>query len=122
MARLLTIVFCLFLSQPIYAQSESGHSQGRMILEQLAKYWDRMDPVKKQKWIGITNRYPNMTPLEQQRIQKDILDLDSLTPKQKKEARKIYQKIKNMPQEEKLEIKKKWKKFKRSKFIKKNSK
>ena len=28
-----------------------------------------------------------MTPLEQQRIQKDILDLDSLTPKQKREAR-----------------------------------
>ncbi len=122
MARLLTIAFFIFLSQSTYAQSESGHSEERMILEQLAKYWDRMDPVKKQKWIGITNRYPNMTPLEQQRIQKDILDLDSLTPKQKKEARKIYQKIKNMPQEEKLEIKKKWKKFKRSKFIKKNSK
>ena len=56
MARLLTIAFCLFLSQPIYAQSESGHSQKRVVLEQLAKYWDRMDPVEKQKWIGITNR------------------------------------------------------------------
>ena len=122
MARLLTIVFCLFFSQPIYAQSESGHSQGRMVLEQLAKYWDRMDPVKKQKWIGITNRYPNMTPLEQQRIQKDILNLDSLTPTQRKEARKVYQQIKNMPLEKKLEIKKKWKKFKGSKFLKKNLK
>ena len=122
MARLLTIAFFIFLSQSIYAQSESGHSEERMILEQLAKYWDRMDPAKKQKWIGITKRYPNMTPLEQQLIQKDILDLDSLTSKQKKEARKIYQKIKNMPLEKKLEIKKKWKKFKRSKFIKKNSK
>ena len=73
-----------------------------------------MDPVKKQKWIGITNRYPNMTPLEQQRIQKDILNLESLTPKQRKEARKIYQQIKNMPLETKLEIKKKWKKLKGS--------
>ena len=122
MARLLTIAFCLFLSQPIYAQSESGHSQERVVLEQLAKYWDRMDPVEKQKWIGITNRYPNMTPLEQQRIQKDILNLDSLTPTQRKEARKIYQQIKNMPLEKKLEIKKKWKKFKASKFLKKNLK
>ena len=122
MARLLTIAFFIFLSQSIYAQSESSHSEERMILEQLAKYWDRMDPVKKQKWIGITNRYPNMTPLEQQRIQKDILDLDSLTPKQKKEAQKIYQQIKNMPLEKKLKIKKKWKKFKGSKFIRKNSK
>ena len=122
MTRLLTIVFFIFLSQSIYAQSESGHSEERMILEQLAKYWDRMDPVKKQKWIGITNRYPNMTPLEQQRIQKDILDLDSLTPKQKKEAQKIYQQIKNMPLKKKLKIKKKWKKFKGSKFIRKNSK
>ena len=122
MTRLLTIVFFIFLSQSIYAQSESGHSEERMILEQLAKYWDRMDPVKKQKWIGITNRYPNMTPLEQQRIQKDILDLDSLTPKQKREAQKIYQQIKNMPLEKKLKIKKKWKKFKGSKFIRKNSK
>ena len=122
MARLLTIAFFIFLSQSIYAQSESGHSEERMILEQLAKYWDRMDPVKKQKWIGITKRYPTMTPLEQQRIQKDILDLDSLTPKQKKEARKIYQQIKNMPLEKKLKIKKKWKKFKGSKFIRKNSK
>ena len=122
MARLLTIAFFIFLSQSIYAQSESGHSEERMILEQLAKYWDRMDPVKKQEWIGITTRYPNMTPLEQQRIQKNILDLDSLTPKQKKEARKIYQQIRNMPLEKKLEIKKKWKKFKGSKFIRKNSK
>ena len=122
MARLLTIAFFIFLSQSIYAQSESGHSEERMILEQLAKYWDRMDPVKKQKWIGITTRYPNMTPLEQQRIQKDILNLDSLTPKQKKEAQKIYQQIKNMPLEKKLKIKKKWKKFKGSKFIRKNSK
>ena len=122
MAKLLTIVFCLFLSQPIYAQSESGHSQERMVLEQLAKYWDRMDPVKKQKWIGITNRYPNMTPLEQQRIQEDILNLDALTPKQRKEARNIYQQIKDMPLEKKLEIKKKWKKFKGSKFLKKNLK
>ena len=81
-----------------------------------------MDPVKKQKWIGITNRYPNMTPLEQQRIQKDILNLESLTPKQRKEARKIYQQIKNMPLETKLEIKKKWKKLKGSKFLKKNLK
>jgi len=122
MARLLTIAFFIFLSQSIYAQSESGHSEERMILEQLAKYWDRMDPVKKQEWIGITTRYPNMTPLEQQRIQKDILNLDSLTPKQKKEAQKIYQQIKNMPLEKKLKIKKKWKKFKGSKFIRKNSK
>ena len=122
MARLLTIAFFIFLSQSIYAQSESGHSEERMILEQLAKYWDRMDPVKKQEWIGITTRYPNMTPLEQQRIQKDILDLDSLNPKQKKEAQKIYQQIKNMPLEKKLKIKKKWKKFKGSKFIRKNSK
>ena len=122
MARLLTIAFFIFLSQSIYAQSESGHSEERMILEQLAKYWDRMDPVKKQEWIGITTRYPNMTPLEQQRIQKDILDLDSLTPNQKKEARKIYQQIKNMPLEKKLKIKKKWKKFKGSEFIRKNSK
>jgi hypothetical protein len=81
-----------------------------------------MDPVKKQKWIGITNRYPNMTPLEQQRIQKDILNLESLTPKQRKEARKIYQQIKNMPLETKLKIKKKWKKLKGSKFLKKNLK
>ena len=122
MARLLTIAFFIFLSQSIYAQSESGHSEERMILEQLAKYWDRMDPVKKQEWIGITTRYPNMTPLEQQRIQKDILNLDSLTPKQKKEAQKIYQQIKNIPLEKKLKIKKKWKKFKGSKFIRKNSK
>lgn len=122
MTRLLTIAFCLFLSQPIYAQSESSHSQGRMVLEQLAKYWDGMDPVKKQKWIEITNRYPNMTPLEQQRIQEDILNLDTLTPKQRKEARNIYQQIKNMPLEKKIEIKKKWKKFKDSKFLKKNLK
>jgi SpoVK/Ycf46/Vps4 family AAA+-type ATPase len=122
MTRLLTIAFCLFLSQPIYAQSESSHSQGRVVLEQLAKYWDGMDPVKKQKWIEITNRYPNMTPLEQQRIQEDILNLDTLTPKQRKEARNIYQQIKNMPLEKKIEIKKKWKKFKDSKFLKKNLK
>ena len=87
MARLLTIVFCLFLSQPIYAQSESGHSQKRVVLEQLAKYWDRMDPVKKQKWIEITNRYPNMTPLEQQRIQEGYSKFGRTYSKAKKKSK-----------------------------------
>ena len=49
MTKLITIVFFIFFSQSIYAQSESGHSEERIILEQLAKYWDRMDPVKKRR-------------------------------------------------------------------------
>jgi len=111
MARLLTIAFWLFLTQPIYAQSESGHSlaglssQEKQILAPLAKDWNRMDPAKKQKWLGITKRYPDMTPLEQQRIQTHIRDWDSLTPDQRKQARKKYQKIKNLPPEKRLHIK-----------------
>ncbi|MCH6584852.1 MAG: DUF3106 domain-containing protein, partial [Proteobacteria bacterium] len=74
MARLLTVALWLYFSLPSYAQSELDQSswtglssQEKRTLAPLAKDWDRMDPAKKQKWLGISKRYQSMTPLEQQR-------------------------------------------------------
>ena len=43
--------------------------QQKNILAPLAKDWDELENIRKKKWLGIAERYPNMKPDEQQRMQ-----------------------------------------------------
>ncbi len=87
----------------------------------LAKYWGKMDPSKKQKWITIAKRYPSMTLLEKQNIQKSIQEFISLNPNLIKKIQRKYKEINNVFPERTIKIKKKWKKYKgSSKFKIKN--
>lgn len=62
----------------------------RIALEPLTSEWDRMEGVRKQKWLEIANRYAAMNPDEQQRIQERMRAWIKLTPDQRRVARENY--------------------------------
>ncbi len=70
-----------------------------------------MDAARKKKWLGIAKRYPNMTSLEQQRIQSQMRDWASLTPDQRQQVREKYKNIKQLPPEKHYAIKHKWREY-----------
>ena len=44
-------------------------AQQKTILAPLAGEWDRMENIRRKKWLGIAERYPAMKPDEQRRVQ-----------------------------------------------------
>ena len=52
--------------------------------------WDKMDSVRKQKWLDIGNRFAGMKPDEQQRVHERMREWVKLTPEQRRQARENY--------------------------------
>ena len=65
----------------------------QMILAPLKADWDRLDPERRRKWIGIAKRYPTMKPAQQERVQKRMQAWAKLTPEQRRQARENYKRI-----------------------------
>lgn len=97
------------LRQPAWAELTQEQKQ---ILAPLARDWDKMEAVRKKKWLGIAKRYPTMKPDEQARVQRRIKDWASLTPEQRSQARVRYKSLKTAPPERKEAIKEKWEQYK----------
>lgn len=54
---------------PAHAQPWSRLSpQEQRILSPLQRDWDRLEPQRKDKWRGLAQRYPQMSPPEQERM------------------------------------------------------
>ena len=49
-----------------------------------------MEPVRKQKWLDIANRFASMKPDEQQRMHERMRDWVKLTPEERRLARENY--------------------------------
>jgi hypothetical protein len=62
----------------------------QVALDPLKGEWDRMDAVRKQKWLDIANRYASMKPDEQVRMQERMRDWTRLTPDERRLARENY--------------------------------
>lgn len=82
--------------------------QQKIILAPLASDWDALESYRRKKWIGITQRFPGMTPEEQQRIQGQMQEWTKLTPDQRRQAREKFQTVTQLPAKEKAELKQKW--------------
>ncbi|WP_374565433.1 DUF3106 domain-containing protein, partial [Nitrosomonas sp.] len=82
--------------------------QQQQILEPLAEFWDDMESVRKKKWLGIARRYPNMNPIEQQRVQSQMQSWHLLTAEQRKQARERFRKLEQLPVQKRQEIKQRW--------------
>jgi hypothetical protein len=119
MARpLLAVALWLCLLVPAHVLAESGepawvrlNSQQKQVLSPLAQNWDGMDAAGKKKWLSIAKRYPNMSPLEQQRIQSQMREWAALTSDQRNKVREKYKNIKQLPPEEHQKIKHKWREY-----------
>lgn len=97
------------LGQPSWAELSLEQKQ---ILAPLSRDWDKLDAVRKKKWLGIAKRYPSMKPEEQARMQRRMQDWAALTPDQRSQVRSQYKNLKIAPPETKQAIREKWERYK----------
>ena len=79
-------------------------------LAPLASQWDQLDSQRKQKWLGIAQRYPKMPPAQQERVQQQMGAWASLTPEQRRIAREQYKSLKQLPPERRA-VREKWQEY-----------
>jgi Protein of unknown function (DUF3106) len=110
----IALALCLGLSvanaqsikqNPAWGQLTPAQQQ---ILAPIQGEWDKLDAPRKGKWIGITQRYPKMTPEEQARLQKRMQEWATLTPDQRRTAREKYREFEQLPTAERQAIREKW--------------
>ena len=83
----------------------------REVLAPLAERWDSFSSVRKRKWIGIVNRYPDMTPREQLNVTRNMDHWSKLTQAQRENARSHYRMLRSLsPQEQRL-LEEKWREY-----------
>jgi hypothetical protein len=83
-------------------------TQQQAILTPLAADWDKLDNIRRKKWLGIAERYPAMKPEEQRRVQDRMREWATLTPDQRAKARDTYKEFNQLPSEQKQTVKQKW--------------
>lgn len=59
-------------------------------LEPLAGEWDGIEPIRKQKWLGIAKRYARMNPDEQARVQRRMREWVGMSPDERRQIRQNY--------------------------------
>lgn len=59
-------------------------------LAPLAGEWDQLEPLRRQKWLGIIKRYASMKPDEQARVQEKMREWVQLTPAERRQARQNF--------------------------------
>jgi hypothetical protein len=74
-------------SKPLWT---SLSSQQKFALSPLSAEWDKIDEVRKKKWLEIAAKYPSMKPDEQTRVQERIRDWVKLSPEQRMQARENF--------------------------------
>ena len=86
------------LTQPKWAELSSAQ---QVALKPLAGEWNKLDDLRRRKWIAVAARYPSMKPEEQKRIQARMGDWARLTPAQRNQARETFRKTQAVPAEQK---------------------
>jgi len=116
------VILCLALIAPLHAETPTTviigtppqpawnqlDLQQRNILAPLVTDWDKMENIRRKKWLGIAERYSNMTPAEQGRVQVRMRDWAALTPEQRARVRNSYKEFNQLPTEQKQTLKQKW--------------
>lgn len=72
----------------------------RAALKPLERDWSSIDAARKQKWVEIANRYPNMPPAERQRISERMTEWAKLSPAERGQARLNFQNARQLAPEE----------------------
>jgi hypothetical protein len=68
----------------------------QVALEPLAAEWDRMESIRKQKWLEIANRYSSMKPEEQARVHEKMREWVKMTPEERRVVRENYTRAKKI--------------------------
>jgi hypothetical protein len=83
----------------------------RTILAPLEKDWGEMDAFRRKKWLGIAQRYPAMSPVEQASMQRNMREWARLAPEERKIAREKYKTLRKFAPEERQVVKQKWEEY-----------
>lgn len=92
-------------AKPLWTDLTPAQQQA---LSPLSTDWDKLDQLRKQKWLALANKFPGMKPEEQQRVQDRMRDWVKLTPAQRRAARESYARAKKLNAEQKSE---KWQQY-----------
>lgn len=80
----------------------------RVVLSPLGNEWDRMEHLRRKKWLLIAERFPRMKPEEQRRVQDRMREWVLMTPEQRAKVRDSYKEFAQLPAEQKQAVKEKW--------------
>jgi hypothetical protein len=85
-------------AKPLWA---SLTPQQKSTLAPLAPEWDKIDEIRKKKWLEIANKYTSMKPDEQARVQERMQTWMKLTPEQRMQVRENFARTKQIKPEQK---------------------
>ena len=121
----LGIILALILALPLSVSAQKAvptwqqlSAEQQRILAPIQGEWDRLDTMRKNKWIGIAQRYPKMSPDEQARLQRRMKEWASLSPEQRQAAREKYREFEQRSPEERQAIREKWEKYRQAQAVK----
>lgn len=95
--------------QPEWSQL---NAQQRTALAPLVREWGMLSDDRRQKWLGIARRYPQMNDIEQARMQDRMREWALLSPHQREQARNQYLRLHQqlaLPAE--LDLRAKWQEY-----------
>jgi hypothetical protein len=72
----------------------------RIALAPLEKEWSGIDALRKEKWLEIADRFPQMSAEERRRVQMRMTQWARLSPRERGEARLHYQELRQITPEE----------------------
>lgn len=68
----------------------------QLALAPLAGEWDQLEPLRRQKWLGIIKRYASMKPDEQARVQEKMREWVQLTPAERRQVRQNFARVQKL--------------------------
>ncbi|WP_312511050.1 DUF3106 domain-containing protein [Massilia sp.] len=77
------------LDKPLWRDLSSSQ---QVALAPLEPQWDRMEGLRKRKWIEMSAKFASMPPSEQQRVHERMRQWMRLTPEQRERARENFSK------------------------------
>jgi hypothetical protein len=86
-------------------------SEQKTILAPLASEWKEMEPFRRKKWLGIAQRYPDMSEDDQAGVQRNMREWAKLAPNERKSAREKFKTLQKFPAEERRAVKLKWEEY-----------
>lgn len=109
----LTCAGSAWASLPIFEQPawRALSEDQREVLHPLRSEWDAMDPFRRKKWLGIAERYRDMSPAEQESIQRNMREWARLAPEERNQVRQKYRKLRQVSPEQRETVKLKWEEY-----------
>ena len=108
-------VACALSPEPAHSQPlRNGPNWGelsvqdRQVLAPLASDWDKLDLLRKNKWLAMAKRYQTLPGAEQQRIQERMQGWAKLSSQERQLAREHFKGLKQLPPDQRQELPNKW--------------